>query len=112
MKTRVLNWPGLTSCLSWFVFSRGVRRRIFVILAPLLAAQLARAITYNIAPDTFVSTLNLAAGDQVVFADGDYSDKNLLTVTAKGTASAPVNVMAATPGKAIFRGTTALKITG
>jgi poly(beta-D-mannuronate) lyase len=50
-------------------------------------------------------------GDTLVLASGDWSDTQLV-FTGKGTASAPITLRAATPGKTVFTGKSTLKVAG
>ena len=48
----------------------------------------------------------LAAGDTIVWADGNYSDMEVDIVGTDGTADLPITLRAATPGAVVFSGET------
>lgn len=53
-----------------------------------------------------------SAGDQIVVANGTYSDWNMNIVGRNGTSSNPIIIKAETPGGVIFTGSTQLNIAG
>ena len=55
---------------------------------------------------------NASAGDQIVVANGTYSNWNMNIVGRNGTASNPIVIKAETPGSVIFTGNTQLNIAG
>lgn len=67
---------------------------------------------YVSAPDAFVDAVSAAQpGDKIVLANGVWKDFDAL-VHAEGTAEAPIQVVAETPGEVILSGQSSLRLAG
>ena len=75
-----------------------------MIFALALLAGPARALTVNVSPgdDLASVTASLAAGDEIVFADGVYPVTSTLSWTGAGTQQAPIVLRAATGARPII----------
>jgi len=65
----------------------------------------------TVSSDSQFNNLNLSAGDVVTWADGTYSNQEIIFI-ASGTASNPITLKAETPGGVKFTGETQINIAG
>ncbi|WP_081886271.1 chondroitinase-B domain-containing protein [Haloferula sp. BvORR071] len=86
--------------------------RLSLVLSAILAPS-AFATEHTISSAVELARLSdsLAPGDVVIISDGTWKDQRL-AFTAKGTEAQPITLRAATPGKVILEGGSALKVDG
>ena len=85
---------------------------VSVVLCCLGQSVEAANYTYSSSQSSTINSKTFAAGDVVILQNGDWSNKNNITIKGTGTASAPILVKAETAGSVIFKGSSRLTIDG